>query len=55
MDSTLLIALRLGKEGYGSPDTILNMATDLVLAMLEYTTFLADYEEAAVELSQKKT
>lgn len=53
MEPALFIALRLSKEGFGSVDSILSMGADLVLAALEYSAFLADYEETAIELNKE--
>ncbi len=55
MDSGLLIALRLAKEGFGSPEDILEMRTDTVLAALEYCEFLVDYEITQSEISKDST
>jgi hypothetical protein len=54
MESDLFIALRLAKEGFGSPESILAMPVDVVLAALEYSTFLAEYEETAMELNRNE-
>ena len=53
MDSADLAALKLSKEGFGTPDQILNMDADLVLSALEYSNFLGDYETTAAELNKK--
>ena len=53
MDPALFIALRLSKEGFGSVEAILGMAVELVLAALEYSSFLAEYEETAIELNKE--
>ena len=54
MDSALLVAARLAREGFGSAQEILNQPTDLVLAQLEYCAFCADYERAQYHLQQTK-
>ena len=53
MDSSVLIALRLSKDGFGTPEQILAMPSDLVLSALEYSGFLADYEEAVIDLNKE--
>ena len=53
MDPARLIALRLAKEGFGTPEQIENMRTDIVLDALQYSTFLADYEATYVELNKE--
>jgi len=53
MEESTLVALRLSKEGYGSPVAILDMPADIVLAALEYSNFCSDYEETAHELNKK--
>lgn len=50
MDPATLIAVRLAKEGCGSPEAVLSWPTDLVLAQLDYHDFLTDYERTYVEL-----
>lgn len=52
MDSGLLMALRLSKEGFGTLEEILAMPADLVLAAWEYVGFLGDYEETAMEINR---
>lgn len=54
MDSELLISLRLAKEGFGTPEQILEMRSDIVLAALEYSGFAADYEETMIEMNRNK-
>lgn len=53
MNPALLTALKLAKEGYGRPDQILHMPADVVLAALEYSTFLGKYETTARELNKQ--
>lgn len=48
----MLIALRLAKEGFGTPTQILDMPSDVVLSALEYLTFLGDYEDTMIELNK---
>lgn len=50
----MVVALRLSKEGFGRPDEILDMATDVVLAALDYSVFIGDYEQTASVLNQPK-
>jgi len=52
MDTGLLIALRLSKEGFGTLDQILAMPADLVLSAWEYVGFIGDYEETAMEINK---
>ena len=49
------IALRLSKEGYGTPFEILRMPTDLILDTLHYTIALAEYEETLIQLNKDKS
>ena len=53
MDPALYYALRLAKEGYGPADHILQQPVDLVLANLEFSAFLGDYETTAAELNKE--
>ena len=46
------MALRLSKEGFGTVEQILAMPADLVLSAWEYTSFLSDYEETAMEINK---
>jgi hypothetical protein len=48
----LTVVLRLSKAGYGAPDALLAMRTDLVMAALEYEVFLKDYEAEFAELNR---
>lgn len=52
MDTAMLVALRLSKEGFGTPEEILAMPTDIVLAALEYSGFASDYEETMMEINK---
>jgi len=49
----LLVALRLAKAGYGRPDEILQMPTDMVMSALHYEKFLKDYELIFIEINKK--
>lgn len=53
-DEATLIALRLSKSGYGRPDEILAMSTDLVMYALEYEGFIKDYESAFSEINKNE-
>jgi hypothetical protein len=54
MNHTMIIALRLAREGFGGgdPERILAMRADLVLDAWEYINFQADYEETVAELNK---
>lgn len=52
MDEARLVALRLAKEGFGTLQAITEMPADLVLDALEYSDFLADYQETHMELNR---
>lgn len=52
MASELVTALRLSKEGYGTPVEILAMPTDIVLAAEEFSRFAAEYRETAEEMNR---
>lgn len=54
MDEATLVSLRLSKEGYGSPVEVLGMPTDIVLAALDYVTFIGDYEQTSHCLNNDK-
>lgn len=54
MDESVVIALRLAKEGFGTPEQILAMPADLVLDALEYVGFLSDYQETMTNLNREK-
>jgi hypothetical protein len=54
MESDVMVALRLAKEGFGTPEQILAMPADLVLDALEYVGFLADYQETQHQLNREK-
>ena len=55
MNPSLLVALRLSKEGFGTPTEILAMPVDVVLGALDFSKFSADYESAYIELNKPKT
>jgi len=44
--------VRLAKEGFAPLDSILAMPTTLVLAALDYSNCLNDYQAAYVELNK---
>ena len=48
-----MVALKLSKEGYGTPVEILDMKADVVLAAVHYTKFLSDYESAFIGINKK--
>ena len=54
MSPSLLVALRLSKEGFGTPTQILAMPVEVVLGALEFSKFAADYEAAYLELNKPK-
>jgi hypothetical protein len=43
-----LVALRLAKEGFGTPEQILAMPADVVVDAVEYALFLSDYQDAVI-------
>lgn len=51
----MMVALRLAKAGYagGDPERVLKMRADLVLAALQYESFINDYERAYVEINRE--
>lgn len=54
MDDSLVVAIRLAKEGFmgGNPVAILRSPVDVVLAMLEFSGFLIDYQDAYREMNR---
>ena len=54
MEWERLVAVRLAKEGYGSPEEIMRMRSDLVLDALEFSGFCSDYEATYVHLNRDK-
>lgn len=55
MNPALLTALRLSKEGFGTPTEILAMPVGVVLGALNYSQFAGDYEAAFIELNKTKS
>ena len=55
MKRSLLVALRLAKEGFmgGNPDAILKAPTATVIAMMEYTNYVGEYQETYMELNKE--
>lgn len=53
MDESLLTALFLSKQGFGTPVQILEMPTDIVLAASQYAGFLSDYQNTYTALNSK--
>lgn len=49
-----MVALRLAKAGFGGgdPEKVLGMRVDLVMAAVQYETFVSEYERAYVELNK---
>jgi hypothetical protein len=49
-----MIALRLAKAGYGggNPERVLKMRADMVMSIVQYEGFVADYERAYIELNK---
>ena len=49
-----LVAYRLAKAGYGGgdPQKVLEMPADMVVDLLHYEGFTADYERAYVEMNR---
>lgn len=52
MDPALLLAVRLSKEGHGSPQQILRSPTRHVFAMMHYSNAMSDAQDAATELNR---
>ena len=48
------MALRLAKEGFmgGNPDAILEAPTATVIAMMEYISYLGEYQETYLQLNK---
>lgn len=53
MDTALLMAIRLSKEGFGSPQSILQTPTRIVLAMFHYSNTMSDAQETASEMNRE--
>lgn len=49
-----MILLKLVKSGYGSVPQILETPTDIVVGMLHYESFVADYERQFYEINKPK-
>ena len=51
-----MVALKLAKAGYGGgdPEKVLNMPVGIVLAMIQFEKFQAQYERAFIDLNQKE-
>jgi hypothetical protein len=54
MPFELITSLRLSKDGYGTPKEVLEMPTELVLAALDYSCFLIDYQDALNKLNSNE-
>ena len=52
MDTALLIAVRLAKQGFGPADHILQQTADIVLASMAYADFTVEYEAAYADLNK---
>ena len=50
----MVFALRLARVGYGTPEEIMRMPSDIVMKALHYEKFLEDYEQSFVELNAKR-
>ena len=48
-----MTALKLSKDGFGNPQEILKMRTDVVLYMIEYSRFHSELESAFIELNKE--
>lgn len=54
-DEGLVLALRLSKEGFGTLREVMDWPADRFLDAVEYSNFLADYQETAIELNRPTT
>lgn len=52
METARWAALKVAHAGFGTPEQVEQMPTDIVLDALEYITFLADYEATAAEINK---
>lgn len=52
MQRARLLAVRLSREGFGTPEQILRMPAPLALDCLEFCNFTADYEQAFQTLNK---
>jgi hypothetical protein len=50
-----LICLRLAKAGYaqGDPEKVMQMSADVVMQIVHYENFVAEYEKQTIELNRK--
>ena len=48
-----MVALRLSRAGYGTPEAILDMPSNIVITALRYEKFLEEYNDKFVELNTK--
>jgi hypothetical protein len=53
----MLVAVRLAKSGYfqGDPEKVLQADADHVLMLVNYDTFLSNYEKVYFELNKPET
>ena len=51
-----VIAFRLAKAGYGggNPETILEMPVDIVMGLVQYEVFTAEYETQFIKINSPK-
>lgn len=49
-----MVALKLSKSGYGRPDEILKMSSEIVMRALEYEQFIFEYEETYMHLNKEE-
>lgn len=54
MPPELIIPVRLSKEGFGTPQQISEMPTDLVMATVRFSDFLRDYESTYREMNKER-
>lgn len=49
------MALRLARAGYGGgdPERVLKMRADIVMAAVQYETFVSDYEKKFMEINRE--
>lgn len=50
-----MVALRLAKAGYydGDPEKALNASADMVMAVVQYESFVNDYERTVVDMNRE--
>jgi hypothetical protein len=46
--------LRLSKAGYGTPEQVLAMRSDIVLMALDYEKFVSDYESEFIVMNREQ-